>query len=208
MKKFVIMKSFKVKTNQNKFIVEYSYKFAKKEEIKTNKTLFSEMCKQGCKNYNKKYCCPPVAPGFESLAKNYDGLFVMLFLCRLNQIKSTEYNKLRIANSVMKSKVERLMRDLRERFNLSYFGTGSCRLCRPCRYELGEPCRYPNKKRYSLEAVGINCNKLILDLFKIPLLWYKNKKSPAYTCVVCGLVCNEKDIEKIKKNTEIAISKF
>ena len=35
-----------------------------KDKIKTDKKRFLEMCKNGCKNYNKKYSCPPKSPDF------------------------------------------------------------------------------------------------------------------------------------------------
>jgi len=33
-----------------------------------------------------------------------------------------------------------------------------------CTYDSGEPCRYPNKKRYSMEAVGIHVTNTVKDL--------------------------------------------
>lgn len=202
------MKSFKVKTNQNKFVVEYSYKFVGKGEIKTNRALFSEMCKQGCKNYGKKYCCPPFAPDFKVLLAGKEGLFVVLFRCDLNQIDSTEYNKMRIANVAMKSRIIKLMRILEQKFNTIFLSTGSCNLCKPCKLKLGQPCGHPDKRRYCLESTGVDCNKLSKDLFNIIMLWYKDKKAPGYTCVMCGLVCNMAEVEEIEKELNKEINKM
>ena len=46
---------------------------------------------------------------------------------------------------------------------------GFCRICynsqdKKCTYDSGKPCRYPNKKRYSMEAVGIDVTKTVKNL--------------------------------------------
>ncbi len=192
------MKLIHIKTPQNKFDIEVYYDFIEKSKIKTNKKLFSEMCKTGCKNYNKKYSCPPFSPDFSELIRNKDkeGLFVVLFKCNLNQINSTEYNKMRIANVVMKSKIDKMMRALEKEFNTTFLSTGSCRLCKPCKIILKHPCKHPNERRYSLESTGIDCNALAEDLFGMKLAWYKSKKELEYTCVLCGLLINKKDSQE------------
>ncbi|MFA5992780.1 MAG: DUF2284 domain-containing protein [Candidatus Pacearchaeota archaeon] len=192
------MNSFKVNTAKNKFNINYVYDYISKDQVKTDKVLFAKMCKTGCVNYNKKYSCPPFSPDFSLLSKDSDGLFVVLFVVKLDQIKSTEYNKIRIANVVMKSKINRLMRDLETNFKTKFLSTGSCNLCKPCNCKLKLSCKHPDKKRYSLESVGIDCNNLSETLFNTQFLWYKEKNAPAYTSVICGLLCNKKDVVKLR----------
>ena len=192
------MKLFKVNTIKNNFNVNYVYDYISKDKVKTDKGLFIKMCETGCINYNKKYSCPPFSPDFYSFSRDFDGLFVVLFFVNLDQIKSTEYNKVRIANVVMKSKINMLMRDLEVKFKTKFLSTGSCNLCKLCKCKLKLPCKYPDKKRYSLESVGVDCNKLSEELFGFKLLWYKEKNAPKYTTVVCGLLCNKKDVAQIK----------
>lgn len=193
------MKSFVIKTKQNSFKTEVYFEFIEKERVKLNQKLFVQMCKKGCVNYGKKYSCPPFAPNFEFLMENKEGLFVVLFKCDLKEINSTEYNKIRIANVCLKSRMVKLMRFLENKFGTIFLSTGACNLCKSCKVKLNESCKYPDKKRYSLEAVGIDCDDLCESLFKTSLLWYKNKKSPQYSCVVCGLICDEVDSKKIKE---------
>ncbi|MBS3073465.1 hypothetical protein J4465_01565 [Candidatus Pacearchaeota archaeon] len=199
---------FNVRTEKNKLKIDYMSGFIEKSKINVDKPLFDKMCKDGCVNYNKKYSCPPFSPNFKIISKNYEGLFVIMFLCSLNQISSTEYNQVRIANVVMKSKLDTLMRNLEEKTGLKYLSTGSCRLCKPCKLKLKQPCKHPNKKRYSLESTGVDCDELTKKLFDISLQWYKNKKSPEYTSVLCGLICNKKDLKIIEKNLNLIINSF
>jgi predicted metal-binding protein len=193
------MHSFKIKTPQNEVIIDYFFEFISKEQVPVNRVLFEEMCKKGCKNYNNKYSCPPFTPKFEYLIKNREGLFIILFSSPLSNIKSSEYNKVRIANSVMKSRMLKLMYYLESKFNTQFLSSGSCNLCKPCKCKLKLPCKHPDKRRYSLESIGIDCNKLSKDLFNHPLTWYKNKKAPEYSCIICGLICNQSQIQEIEK---------
>jgi predicted metal-binding protein len=198
----VKMNSFKVKTENNNLKINYYFEFIKKQDIKQDKELFNKMCKKGCKNYNKKYSCPPFVPKLNILLKDNDGLYMVLFLCNLNQINSTEYNKVRIANVVMKSRIIKLMREVEQKFNTIFLSSGSCNLCKPCKLKLNLQCKHPDKRRYSLEAAGIDCHCISKRLFNIPLLWYKNKKAPRYTCVICGLICQKKQKQRIKTEIE------
>jgi len=197
------MQLLEVKTKNNALKIEIYSRFIKKEEILIKKEIFNQMCEGGCINYGKKYSCPPFVLNFNSTIKENQGLYIILFKVDLNQIKSTEYNKIRIANVVLKSRILKLMRYLEDKFNTTFLSSGACNLCKPCKLKLDLPCKYPLKRRPSLEAVGIDCNNLCEKLFNIKLLWYKNKKAPEYSCVLCGLICYEKEI----KNIEIELNK-
>lgn len=193
------MEILKIQTPKNNFEIEIYSKFIETKEVESNKELFQKMCKEGCVNYGRKYSCPPFSPSFTTVSEGYESLLVVLFLSTLSQIKSTEYNKLRIANIVMKSKIDKIMRELEKVNNTKFLSTGSCRLCKPCGAKVGKPCKYPDKKRYSLESLGVDCNNLVKNLFEKELLWFKNKKAPEYTCVVCGLLCKKEEKDILEK---------
>ena len=198
------MPEFTVNTAKNKIVIEYDSKFIHNSKIKLDKPLFCNMCKE-CRNYNKKYSCPIYAPDFNKLS-NKEGILVVIFLCKTANLKSSEYNKVRLANSIMKSRMEKIMRHLEEKFNTKFLGTGACRLCKPCKLTLNQPCKHPDKLRFSLEAVGVDCNNLSTSLFNKPLLWYKDKKAPDYTCVLSGLICQNSEIQEIQKEISLTIN--
>ena len=200
------MITFQIETpGKRKISIEVYSDFIAKERIKIDKVCFSELCKK-CKNYNKKYACPPKSPDF-NLICNKEGVYIVLLKCNLEQIKNTgEYNKIRIANSILKSRIDRFMRSLEEKSGnkLKFLSSGSCRLCKKCNFQKNLPCKYPNKMRFSLEATGIHVEDLTKKLFDLPLLWYDSKKhlAPEYTCVVAGLMCDKKDVEKINYSSD------
>jgi predicted metal-binding protein len=195
------MESFNVKTPQNLIEVDYDFCLVSRKDIKTDKCLFDGLCKAGCPNYGKKYSCPPYSPKFENLGKDFDYLFVAMFCCSLQQINSGEYNKIRIANSVMKSRMDKLMRNVEKKQGGLFMSNGSCRLCRSCGLKISKPCKYPQERRYSLESTGIDVNQITEKYFKKKLLWYDKTKSkaPEYTCVVSAIFCNKDDFENLGK---------
>jgi predicted metal-binding protein len=71
-------------------------------------------------------------------------------------------------------------------------GSGSCRACKPCGAKTGVPCKKPERRIYSLEAMAVDVNHLVETAFDFPLQWYrKNCPFPEYTCVVGGILHNE-----------------
>ena len=194
------MKIFQVRTPLNLINIDYDFCLINRKDIQTNKELFDNLCRNGCPNFGKKYSCPPYSPKFEFLGKEFEYLFLARFSCDLNQINSNEYNKIRIANSVMKSRMDKLMRNLEEKIGGIFLSNGSCRLCKPCLCKEGKPCKHPKKRRYSLESTGINVDYLAEKYFNKKLLWYDSKlgKSPEYTCVVSALFCSKDNFEALE----------
>lgn len=183
-------KTIRVRTPQHHLLVHCFYDFISISKVNSDKELFLNLCKNGCKNFSKKYCCPPMSPDFKSYVKGYDKLLVLLMAAGLDQLNGfgyKDYHKLRIGNAVLKPRTEKIMRNMERKFSTRFLSTGACRLCKPCRLKLKKPCRYPEKRRYSMESLGVDCNYLSHKLFNMPLLWYKHSKAPEYTCVLCAL---------------------
>lgn len=183
-------KIINIKTPNNKVQINCYYDFIQIKHVKINKAIFTQMCKDGCVNYDTKYCCPGFSPNFNSYVKRYKQMLVVCFVLELNQLNYKEYHKLRVGNAIIKPRLEKLMRVLEVKYGSKFLSNGACRLCKPCQRKLNLPCKHPQKMRFSLESTGVDCNYLVQELFKFPLLWYKDKKAPLYTAVVCGLLLN------------------
>lgn len=154
---------------------------------------FNELCKVGCVNYGKKWSCPPYAPLFQDYTKNFRYISICLLTINLNQFSyiSNNYLKVKAANVILKSRIDRTLRKLKDAEN-NYISTGSCRLCKPCKCKIGEKCAHPFIRTYSFEALGIDVSRMVKDFFNYDLLWYKKNYLPPYTCVVAGLLsCNQ-----------------
>lgn len=66
---------------------------------------------------------------------------------------------------------------------------GSCSLCSGnCTREKGEVCRFPEKMRYSIEALGGNVGLTISRLMGLELEWMEEGRLPSHFVLVCGLL--------------------
>ena len=156
------------------------------------KEYFGALCSNGCKNYARKWSCPPYSPSFSSVALGWSKLYILYLRMPMQPFAHIKNGYLRIkaANSMLKSRADKYMRTLAMEYG-KFISTGSCRLCKPCKCSKGEPCAHPSIMAYSFESLGINVDALVKEYFKEPLLWYKKGSVPEYTSVVCGLLTNE-----------------
>ena len=157
----------------------------------SDKNLFTALCCTGCINYNKKWSCPPRSPDYQDVSTGWDNLFVLFARMELSQLSyvKNDYLKIKAANSILKSRADKFLRHMAAKHG-NYISTGSCRLCKPCKCKIGSPCAHPELMTYSFEAMGVDVGKLVIELFHVPLLWYKPHNLPEYTSVVCGLLTN------------------
>lgn len=67
---------------------------------------------------------------------------------------------------------------------------GSCNLCNGgrCARINGEPCRHPEKMRYSIESLGGDVMKTAKEIFDIEIVWAKAGETPPYMVLVGGLL--------------------
>lgn len=150
-------------------------------------------CKEGCSNYGNKWSCPPYSKAFLDIEKKYSKAFLLCFSTEMNYYSDVKnmYLAVKAANVTLKTLIERCARSIEEYTNGYSLLSGSCRLCKPCQCKNKHPCKHPDKMRYSMEATGLNVQKVCFDFLKHRLLWYKNKKLPQYTSVVILILSNQ-----------------
>jgi len=188
------MNSYKYKTKNNILSVNLLFDSISVSEVSFDYFQSSKLCKSGCKNYNKKYSCPPNSPSFDLLIKRRTELSLLVVKIKTDGQKEN-YLTLKMLNSVARSIQNNFYNYIKETVNkkdIDYYllGNGSCRSCKKCSLQLNEKCKKPDKISYSLEATGIDVNKLIEHTFNFKLEWYKifNTSFPKYQCVVGGII--------------------
>lgn len=159
------------------------------------------LCKIGCPNFKRKWSCPPNAPSYIEFAKEFNYLTVIILSTQLRQFSYIEndYLKIKAANVILKSRIDKALRQIISK-DLKYISTGSCRLCKSCNYKKGLPCKHPDIMTYSYEALGVNVQDMVHDVFDYQLLWYKKGYLPEYTSVVTGV------LSKTPFNAQIAVN--
>lgn len=113
-------------------------------------------CQFGCTRYGKGYCCPPDTPTPDEMKKVLSSYQrAILFHLELARIPGESRKK----NFV--SFVEALVSLEGEMFKSGYYKAlailaGPCELCEECSKPKGEPCRFGQRARPSMEACGID----------------------------------------------------
>lgn len=115
-------------------------------------------CRYGCANYNKSWCCPPVAPDIR-MTKELLGEYQLALLlikdtqdedsCRNSTAKRRLQAKRWKGTLALERKL--LLRGYHKAFGLP---AETCALCKTCSYP--EPCKFPSEKRPSVEACSID----------------------------------------------------
>ncbi|TXT59581.1 MAG: hypothetical protein BAJALOKI2v1_190005 [Promethearchaeota archaeon] len=137
-----------------------------------------------CPNYNHSWACPPEAPYLEEeILQNYRKFYLVYSKMQLNQKITTEQRsgnkssrnrsknlsslqKYNLIRNKIEQEIEKFLNDPPEDFEeVRVLWDGHCRICeeqgKKCTYDEGIACRYPEKIRYSMEAVGIHVTKTV-----------------------------------------------
>ena len=65
---------------------------------------------------------------------------------------------------------------------------GRCLVCERCARRDAQPCRFPEKLRYSLESLGANVGALVADKLGAPLQWGTKDAPPEYFVLVGAML--------------------
>lgn len=156
-----------------------------------------------CPNYGHSWACPPEAPYLEEKVVKFHKFYLVYYDFNLkeyvkkkkeqnpnrseNRIKNSLYHK-EFIRDYLENEIYEFLKNLKEPYNEKLIlWDGYCRICnkegKNCTYDDAQPCRYPEEKRFSMEAVGINVDKTVKNL-KIPIEW-----PPSNHAYRFGLVC-------------------
>ncbi len=180
-------------------------------EINFNDIIFDEKVQTYCINsnfrcpsYGHSWACPPEAPYLEQEVSKYIKFYLIFVKFNLDsyvekeKLKHPKRNEISIRNALfmknllrddLEEEIKKFLKDHQDLYNEKFvLWDGFCRICsnekdNGCTYDEGEPCRYPDKKRYSMEAVGIDVTQSVRNL-KFNLEWPPNEFVYRF-----GLVC-------------------
>ncbi len=151
---------------------------------------------QDCPNYGRFYSCPPF--DFDPLAlwQRFDAIrlyakklvFVKdrLFPGERRAFEATELPK--VKGDLVR---ELLAMEAETPGSLALFA-GKCGLCPVCARTEGQPCRTPNRMRYSIEALGGDCGGALERYFGETLQWASGNRLPEQIILLGGLLLPQK----------------
>ena len=138
-----------------------------------------------CDNFGTNLACPPFSPylldyiGTRSYAK------VICIRMPKEYFNFADENVYRECFRTAKGILEENLLALREAGHL-IAGAGYCKACEKCVAADGveKECRYPDKKIYSLESLGVNLTGLMRTCFDIKLEWCADDQSIDFICSI------------------------
>ena len=133
------------------------------------------LCRFGCGEYGKHLTCPPHAPHAEDFVADYEHALLMTFLCPASITLEKSHCLMSLTQGGNDPEVQKFWKEWyswkrvlyeqlleleRTAFALGLpfslaFGVGCCPWCERCTDSYAD-CRFPSRRRCSMEAVGIN----------------------------------------------------
>jgi len=124
------------------------------------------LCKYGCKNYKRKYCCPPDSLRLAEKIQEKKYKWALLAATTTPLPETISVFKKRFLNRQKELEIQKISTILNE--FLMENGTdhivlsgGSCKKCQICSKINNQDCKKPELKLTSMEAVGIDCQKTL-----------------------------------------------
>ena len=154
-------------------------------------------CCQDCPNFGRYWSCPPFA--FDSM-----GLWTRYGAIRLYARKLT-FQKARLfpgeRRTFEREELPKVKGDMaRELLAMEAENPGSlalfpgrCEWCAACARGEGQPCRMPDRMRYSIEALGGDCGGALERYFGESLQWARGDRLPERIILLGGLLLPKED---------------
>lgn len=170
---------------------------------------FIKYCK-GCDRYCKSWACPP----FDFDTKDYFKPFRSIVIISTKIMPHSSLNDwIKEGRCTMSELYKVLLRKERKRLDeillkaeSLFHGSracfaGNCHFCKPedCTKQHGKACRFPEKIRPSIEALGCDVANTMSEVANIKLLWSKDGLLPQYYCLVSAILLTNKEDERTIK---------
>jgi len=189
------------------------------KDIPHNQLWTASLCKVGCSLYGRNGGCPPLAPNFTALSAKHDSALV--FYIKLNtqdyppkSLTGKHYVRWNFTETFMPRIMRSLLIAVVDEIGGVMLSCGHCIGCRKCGWKNGtNSCLNPKQRTFSLEATGIDVEKLMRENTDLPVLWWNQNNSqyiPQYQLRVGMILTNnsptEPDIRIIRIIRELFIT--
>jgi len=124
------------------------------------------LCKFGCKNYERKYCCPPDSLKLLDKIKQKNYNWALLAATTTLLPEKISVFKKRFLNRSKELEIQKISTGLHILFAQNQYdhiilSGGACKKCKICSKIENQKCKKPTLKLTSMEAVGIDCQRTL-----------------------------------------------
>lgn len=180
-------------------------KYATDERDEVENRCKGEYSRRGepCSNYGSCWGCPPHSPSLNKYNKDdWKHVLVWCMWIMWDQVSeqidsNNRYFYLMNSDRTLSPMMWKYGRKLERTLGGKMMCSGRCQVCKKCRAEQNEPCLHPNKRRSSLEALGINVVELSREVLDHEIDWYRSWQgeieTPEYITQVYGILTDNKE---------------
>ncbi len=154
---------------------------------------FAQKCRQ-CQSYASSWSCPPFDFDPAGYWRQYsefhiEGVCIYFDPAECQKHRSQEETDAIIAEvrATEKALLAQKLYDM-ENDNSISLSEGVCSLCDSCTRAANLPCRYPEKLRYSIEALGGNVGLTCSRLLGLQPEWVCENRLPRKLVIISGLL--------------------
>ena len=152
-----------------------------------------------CPRYDTVWSCPPLSFDVDEYLAGFSLVNILCARIILSdrviaeadtpeKIKTVGWEILSEVKSDLEEKLRQMEKCIPGSVSLS---SGGCNLCKECSRRDGQPCRQPEKMRYSLDAFGFDLSAITKDMFDIDILWCK-ERLPDYFTLIHGILTKDR----------------
>lgn len=154
---------------------------------------FQEACKL-CPDYGRVWSCPPNLPDSQAYLGSHEQIYLIAVKVHYPASYRTLATTPELTEILRRQSYGKAKAALRETLlaleqqipGSVSLGAGRCEVCASCARKTGEPCRHPEKCRYSITAFGVDMAKLN-EAIHVELKWAK-EGLPEYDVAVAALL--------------------
>lgn len=166
------LKKFQSETDVENYVENY-----------VNIEEFLECCRQ-CPEYGKIWSCPPF--DFDPLDMWRKFSRILIYGYRIEYSGERSREEMTDVLLQVKERVTEELFEMEKQIPGSVsLSAGDCEICETCSRVDGQPCRFPERMRYSIESLGGNVGKTISRLCGIEIEWIEEGRLPEHF-VLCG----------------------
>lgn len=130
------------------------YKEIGAEDLIFSESVFKSCEENTCGNYGKNHSCPPLSGSMEENQARFLAYKNGIIINKIVDLGEF-YEKMQSSAKEVEDCLDKL-RKLVDGKPVMVAGPGGCRLCETCAAVTDEPCRFPDKRRYSMEGSGMD----------------------------------------------------
>lgn len=141
---------------------------------------------EACHKFGRNLACPPYSPALFYHIGDSAVATVIGYRVHLEQLPH-EADRHRMAHRLLKIMLDSELLAFKKQGAI-VAGAGTCHVCENCAIESGsKQCKFPDKRIFSLESMGINLISLARDAFELTLDW-SDGTCPEGTVMAIGAV--------------------